>query len=98
MATFLSSLALFVVVLATLYEVMETSTRGDCTWWGSWLQFVGLAIIGCWGAWRLYDVLNGAAVTPQQLLAHCGLAAYAIGHLFERWHAHREQPMRTVKS
>lgn len=98
MATFVSVLALSVIVLASLYATMEASTRQAKPWWGSWLQFLGLSVVGCWAAWRLYDVLIGAPVSTQQLLAQCGLAAYALGHALERWHAHREQPMRAVKS
>lgn len=90
MATFVSSLALSIIVLATMYAFMETSTRGGFSWAASWFQFFGLAIVCSWAAWRLYDVIGGALVTPQQLLAHCGIAAYAIGNALERMHAHTE--------
>lgn len=97
MAAFVSSLALSILVFSTMYFTIETATRGDCAWWSSWLQFLGLAVVGCWSAWRLYDVLNGSGVTPQQLLAHCGMAAYALGHSMERWRSH-DHPMHGVIS
>ncbi len=66
----LSLLAFFVCCIsAVFYE------RFRCTW----LQLLGMFGLALWSAARLHDVINGAPVSQQQLLAHVSLALYAVG-------------------
>lgn len=51
----------------------------------TWLQFFGLCGVTLWCAARLWDVLHGAPVSTQQLLAHVSLMLYAAGTALKVW-------------
>lgn len=57
----------------------------------NWLQFAGMWAVMVWAVARAYQVWDGAYVSPQQLLAHVGIASFALG-TFQKFRQHNKPP------
>lgn len=58
----------------------------------NWLQFFGLCGVTLWAGARFAQVLDGAYISPQQLLIHGSLASFAIGTAHKVWRNSQPKP------